>query len=240
LKLSRHQAASNCPYQSKKDQRDMTDGAKAGRVVPAPCSTCLGETRQSVLFEASQSEELVDEQYAMLECCGCRRVSMGYKRIWLYDGTADTDFYPAPISRRQPRWVLDLVVGFFGKDKEAIGGLLSEVYQAVANGQRRLAAMGIRAALEQVMIATIGDLRTFDDKLDAFQTAGYISLVQRDAMRATLNVGDAAMHRGHLPEDQDLELALDIVEGVFAPIFVHKDQAQKLSDAVPPRKRPQP
>jgi hypothetical protein len=87
------------------------------------------------------------------------------------------------------------------------------------------------------MIATIGDLQTFDDKLDAFQNAGYISLVQRDAMRATQNVGDAAMHRGHLPTEEDLRLALDIVEGVFAPIFVRKDKAQKLSDAVPPRKR---
>jgi len=163
---------------------------------------------------------------------------MGYQRVWTDDGDTDHEFYPAPITRKQPVWVLELVLGFFGKDKQAIGGLLSEVYQAVANGQRRLAAMGIRAALEQVMIATIGDLKTFDDKLDAFQNGGYISLVQRDAMRATLNVGDAAMHRGHLPTDEDLRLALDIVEGVFAPIFAHKDKAQKLGDAVPPRKRP--
>jgi len=67
-----------------------------------------------------------------------------------------------------------------------------------------------------------------------------VSQIQRDAMRATLDVGDAAMHRGHLPEDDDLRLALDIIEGVFAPIFAHKDKAKKLSDAVPPRKRPPP
>ena len=219
---------------------DVRESAMAddARIVPAPCSTCLGETRHTVLFEKAQQQELTLEQYAMLECCGCGRISMGYKRIWYDDGKADNDFYPAPITRAEPRWVVDLGLGFFGKDKQAIGGLLSEVYQAVANGQRRLAAMGIRAALEQVMIATIDDLKTFDDKLDAFQNAGFISSVQRDAMRATLDVGDAAMHRGHLPAEQDLRLALDIVEGVFAPIFVHKDQAQKLSDAVPPRKRP--
>jgi hypothetical protein len=70
-----------------------------------------------------------------------------------------------------------------------------------------------------------------------FRTLATFSLVQRDAMRATLDVGDAAMHRGHLPSDEDLNLALDIVEGVFAPIFAHKDKAQKLGDAVPPRVR---
>lgn len=160
---------------------------------------------------------------------------MGWQRLWTDDGTKDQEFYPAPITRRQPPWVLELVIGRYGKDKQAIGAILAEVYQAVANGQRRLAAMGIRAALEQVMVATIGDLRTFDEKLDAFQNAGYISLLQRDAMRATLNVGDATMHRGHLPSDNDLNLALSIVEGVFAPIFAHKDPAQKLGDAVPPR-----
>jgi hypothetical protein len=101
-----------------------------------------------------------------------------------------------------------------------IGEILSEVYKAVANDQYRLAAMGIRAALEQVMIGKVGDLPTFDQKLDAFQDRGYISAVQRDAMRSTLDVGDAAMHRGHRPTEDDLDVALDIVEGVFAPIFV--------------------
>jgi hypothetical protein len=111
---------------------------------------------------------------------------------------------------------------------------------AGAAGQRKACRYGDKGCVRAGDIATIGDLRTFDYKLDAFQNGGFISSVQRDAMRATLDVGDAAMHRGHLPAEQDLRLALDIVEGVFAPIFVHKDQAQKLSDAVPPRKRPSP
>jgi hypothetical protein len=147
------------------------------------------------------------------------------------------DYFPAPITRRKPKWIDELVWGNYGIDKVAIGEILSEVYRAVANNQYRLAAMGIRAALEQVMIMMVGDLRTFDEKLDAFQDKGYISLLQRDAMRATLNVGDAAMHRGHLPTDDDLSLALDIVEGVFAPIFAHRDKAEQLGAAVPPRAR---
>lgn len=214
----------------------MTDTTYA---IQAPCSTCLGKTRHTVLFQKAQQDELYIEKSALIECCGCGNISMGWQRIWTSShGEVEEEFYPAPITRRQPPWIPNLSAGFYGEDKQAIGGILAEVYQATANGQRRLAAMGIRAALEQVMMATVGDLRTFDEKLDKFQDAGYISLVQRDAMRATLNVGDAAMHRGHLPSDRDLDLALDIVEGVFAPIFAHKDPAQKLGDAVPPRVRP--
>jgi hypothetical protein len=102
-------------------------------------------------------------------------------------------------------------------------------------GQYRLAAMGIRALLEQVMIQKVGDLKTFDMKLDEFQKQGYISAIQRDAMRATLDVGDAAMHRAFVPTEQDLTLALDIVEGVLAPIYDHRTEVEKMADRVPPR-----
>jgi len=71
--------------------------------------------------------------------------------------------------------------------------------------------------------------------LDAFQNGGSISAIQRDAMRATLDVGDAAMHRAFLPSEQDLTLALDIIEGVLAPIYDHRTEAEKMADRVPPR-----
>jgi hypothetical protein len=122
-----------------------------------------------------------------------------------------------------------------GKDADHLGELLGEIYEAVDGGQHRLAAMGIRALLEQVMVLKVGDLRTFEDKLDAFQNAGYISLLQRDAMQETLEVGHAAMHRSFKPRGDELRVALDIVEGIFAPIFDHKRAATKLADRVPPR-----
>jgi len=163
----------------------------------------------------------------------------GHQRLWTDDGSKDHDYYPSPITRKQPEWQLHLLAGVHGSGKERdIGALLAEVYATVAGGQYRVAAMGIRALLEQVMILKVGDLRTFDMKLDAFQE-GYISLLQRDALRATLDLGDAAMHRAHRPSENDLMLALNIVEGVLAPIYAHKDLAIKLTESVPPRKKPQ-
>ena len=114
--------------------------------------------------------------------------------------------------------------------------LLKEIYAAVAGGQRRLAAMGIRALLEQVMILKVGDIGGFDKKLDGFQDKGFISLVQRDAMRTTLDLGDAAMHRAFAPEWDDLNTALDIAEGVMAAIYGHPPASAKLGDRVPQRK----
>jgi hypothetical protein len=95
--------------------------------------------------------------------------------------------------------------------------------------------MGIRALLEQVMISKVGDGGSFQEQLEAFEKAGYISFIQRDAMKATLEVGHAAMHRAYTPTEEDVKVALDIVEGVMAPLYHHRAQAEKMADRVPPR-----
>jgi hypothetical protein len=45
------------------------------------------------------------------------------------------------------------------------------------------------------------------------------------------------MHRGHIPTGKEVILSLEIVEGVLAPIFAHQEEAQKLADGVPKRKK---
>ncbi|MFK4577055.1 hypothetical protein ABIF83_000502 [Bradyrhizobium ottawaense] len=96
--------------------------------------------------------------------------------------------------------------------------------------------MGIRAAPEQVMTLKVGDKGTVNKNLDAFQQGGFTSTIQPEAMRATLNVGDAAMHRGYTPKEGDLRIALDVLDGVCAAIFGHGDEARKMGMRVPPRK----
>jgi hypothetical protein len=163
---------------------------------------------------------------------------MGRSRLWFSDGTVNHVYYPSPVSRKMPSWMPLWGLGLGrSRGEAAIAAVLMEVYQAVDARQYRLAAMGIRALLEQVMIHKVGDLRSFDKKLDEFQKQGYISAIQRDAMRATLDVGDAAMHRGFVPTEKDLTLALDIIEGVLAPIYDHRTEAEKMADRVPPRAR---
>jgi hypothetical protein len=121
------------------------------------------------------------------------------------------------------------------KKDEELGSLLYEIYQAVYGGQYRLAAMGIRALLEQIMISKVGDCGTFEQKLNAFEKDGYISFFQRDAMKATLEVGHAAMHRAYKPTEEDVKVALDIVEGIMAPLYHHRSEAEKMVERVPRR-----
>ena len=206
----------------------------------APCSSCIRETTHHILHSVSQQDEDRIETFVMLQCAGCHTISMGRQTLFIPDGDKEHTYYPSPASRKHPSWLSSLIVGRLrgrAEGEGALGALLMEIYQAVDGGQHRLAAMGIRALLEQAMIAKVGDLKTFDEKLDAFQKKGFISLIQRDAMREIIEIGHAAMHRAFNPTEKELSVALDIVEGIFAAIFDHAEASATLADRVPPNAR---
>ena len=69
----------------------------------------------------------------------------------------------------------------------------------------------------------------------SFVKKDFVSPVQRDAIKAVLEVGHAAMHRKFNPTQHDLNTALDITEGIFAAIYVHTPVANNLSNRVPRR-----
>jgi hypothetical protein len=112
---------------------------------------------------------------------------------------------------------------------------MREVYSAVQNGLPRLAAMGIRAALEAVMIDKIGDKGGFDDKMTAFQSAGYLSPNQKNHLKQVLEAGHAAMHRSWTPNDKDINTLLDFAESVIADTHLHDYPVQALGEKIPPK-----
>jgi Domain of unknown function (DUF4145) len=101
----------------------------------------------------------------------------------------ETTYYPSPIYRKPPVWCTHIIL--------QAGWPTSLVELLLGGGQHRLAIMGIRAFFEQMMISMVGDHGKFDANLNAFCEQGYISLVQRDAMKAILEAGHAVTHRLH-------------------------------------------
>lgn len=169
--------------------------------ITAPCSRCLTRTFQVVLHSEDRKDAWDDdEKYEVLECSGCGRVSFA-RRLLMFDHDEDkqieeVDYFPAPVSRGLPAWVMKLPAD--------LEDLVLEIYQVVWSGQHRLALMGIRALLEQVMVSKVGDQGRFARNLDAFFEEGFISRVQRDAMSAILDAGHASIHRMYKPTEEDL------------------------------------
>jgi hypothetical protein len=201
----------------------------------APCSSCRRETRHYIHHKIDRAvDDVPRDDYLFLECAGCARVSMG-NLYTLGDGEEGAVYYPSPVTRDLPRWFVKMHLGFGPAGSEDLAKLLEEIYAAVRGGQNCLAAMGIRALLEQVMIDKVGDHGTFGKNLDEFCNQGFSSKVQRDSLAAILDAGHAAMHRGYAPSNGELDTALTIAEGIIEAIYVHPEEAARLAGAVPQR-----
>ena len=200
----------------------------------APCGECKKRTYHNILHSVCRNPSSdITNRYYLLQCGGCDSVSMAH--TYTSPHSKDVTYYPSPIARILPDWMLEFEIGLIGGEKEAmIGQLLGEVYGAMRGGQYRLATMGIRSVIEQVMIAKVGDHGNFCKNLAQFYDAGYISLMQRDALDISLAAGHAATHRSFSPTEQDLDFLLNITEGILASIYIHPDQAEFISNRVPP------
>jgi hypothetical protein len=196
--------------------------------VTAPCSHCLRKTHQNVVRSFTQvlDDDAFAEVYKLLECAGCHNISTANYSFSFQECYRER-YYPTPAKRKAPSWREELPLG---------GGLLDEIYEAAGGGQYRLAVMGIRALLEEVMISNIGDHGTFEKNMNAFCERGYISNVQqRDAMNDILNAGHATMHRRFNPDEGDVSTALDITENILSAIYVHGEAAAEVAARIPPR-----
>jgi len=208
----------------------------------APCVECVRETSHELLHALSMPPTTAahnEGRFETLRCRGCGRIS--FRETW----TSNRDrkpyeviHYPPAISRRRPEWASSsfiMAITYDGTEK--FFELLEEIYIATQNNLPRLAIMGIRSLLEHIMIDKVTDQGTFLKNIDAFQEGGYISLIQRDALREILEAGHAVSHRGYIPNKQQLNTALDVMEGIIAAIYVHDHDIKELN--IPERpKRP--
>lgn len=218
----------------------------------AHCNECLGERNHRVLASHKEDwsevigtyEDIGDitidgrRVYELLKCCGCDSVRVLYTS-WFSEHTDHEGrwiptkrYYPPAVNRKMPEWLEN---GLFAKDSHFVPRLLRQIYEASAADCFALAAMGIRALLEQTMIEKVADQGSFKKNLGAFESAGHVGANQRKTLEGTLELGHAAIHRNFDPSAQDISSALEITEGILASVYVHEDQAQTLKARIPPR-----
>jgi hypothetical protein len=129
----------------------------------------------------------------ILECCGCERVffrrdfwfseweTMGqnpYTGEPQLEGGVEITYWPAPVTRKAPDWVESVE-----RADPTLGKLLSEMYTALNNDLRVLAAIGARTAFDRssALLGVSSTLR-FAEKLDQLVTIGKIGQDERDTL----------------------------------------------------------
>lgn len=208
------------------------------------CNACGGIRDHEVTGQATQNHyDYEDDQrfnvgydlYKLLQCAGCNLVKMN--RVCCVDAVdgevcgAEEHFPPIEL-RRLPDLVLSPV--FSGRG-EFVPGLLGEIYGAMNAGHLRLAAAGVRSLIDQVLNEIVGDVGNFGQKLEKFTAEGHLSQRERERIGRVIDVGHAAIHRGHQPKLEDVGIMLDITEQMLRSVYVHDQAGQKLKSGTPPR-----
>jgi hypothetical protein len=211
-----------------------------GNSLLAKCNNCNRDTNHDLL--AVESEEYGEDEdyfdrYEFLKCRGCENISLRHT-AGRGGGEVYTESYPQFRPTQLPDW-LNPIAMLFSDDEgfvpETIREIMRESYIARNSGCLRLCAMGIRAALEMVMIDKVGDQHNFIKNIDAFQKAGYLSERQRMFLDSILEAGHAAIHRGWEPTKTDVETLFPIAESVVENVYLHELRAERLEKAVPKR-----
>lgn len=214
-------------------------------VASAHCNACGRLTKHDVLHEEVQNSADHSDRYSvygrdtfrLLRCRGCEAISVEHEssnsEVTDADGSEllTKEYFPPRTFRPVPKWV----------DAFEIPGpvetLLRETYVAFQNGARSLAAMGVRAALEAVMIDSVGDNGSFAANLQLFSNAGHVSAKHRDLLLSTLEIGHATIHRGYAPDDRALIACLEVTEHVVQGVYILPGVSTALTSGVPPRSK---
>lgn len=205
------------------------------------CNFCHGPRWHLVLFSKEQYHEEEDGDgpyyfermvYRLAECNGCENITLLTSWTNLGQQTPVEEQWPPKISRGQPKWMFELFLSenLMNPFKQEF---IREIYSSLKVGNLRLTVLGVRALLEQVMIEQTGDQGTFEKNLDKFQSEGFISRLQREALAPVIEAGHASMHRGFKASPAQVDAILDVTENIIESIYVSTLRSKNLQ--VPPR-----
>ena len=161
------------------------------RTVNAYCANCNGERSHDLLSceESEWKDRDINggvsghgiEKGEILRCRGCEHLNMRHTSLWHEEGDEASDppavaIYPLRQFRPLPDWIADLYLEEMDGDVDLskISSLLHEVYRAMRANAPNLAAMGIRAIVEQIMIHKMGDQGSFKNNVTRFVSEGTI------------------------------------------------------------------
>jgi hypothetical protein len=208
-------------------------------ITEAPCERCRCETRHEILHEHKKTGE--DEESGIwwsttdetLRCAGCHTVSLRRTKLFSEDTEPtgepipDITCYPTPTPRHRPEWVDQL--------NEELAGLLEEIYEARRKPMVRLIAMGVRAVVDAVMNAELGDVGGFEEKLEALVDKGLISIKQRELLAVVVDAGSAAGHRGFAPQIALIDGMIDAIENLLHQHYIIEPMVEQQKRTIPPR-----
>lgn len=207
------------------------------------CNVCLGQKHHEVLYRCHEDETdehdghvylIARELYELVQCCGCGNVSLRVTYSYSGDPNEHVRYFPPAVSRRLPRWFSD-IKWVWTSPYSDVHELFKEIYSALYSGNNRLAMMGTRAVVDLALTHRLGDIGSFERKLDEAKRIGWITEVEHSTLKAAIEAGNAASHRAYCPTEQQLGRVLDIVEHFIERCYVLEESAGEIAKETPAR-----
>lgn len=197
------------------------------------CRVCLRETghlpgagapvRNSL--KRRKGAETSSQRLVVVECrdCGCITccVDTQIHPIGGDSYTQSTTYYPPLPFRLRPPWYRQL------PKHHRLN--LDEIYPALDHRLFRLAAVGVRTALDLLIVETIGDVGSFKVKVKTLASKGMIDSSEKEMLLAVLDAGSASAHRSFRPSNEAMTHMMDILEGLLYKMMVAPNEKRKLS-----------
>lgn len=244
---SKHQG--NIPTSTTPVQIKQTEAPV--RTTKGHCPRCGPDRRAQI--KAAHEERWEDDNagvwgsdtYNILKCGGCDTVYVQHENLfsenvdyeqdaagdWHTVSVPETKYWPSPSTRARPDWVDEL-------DDDTLKSVLKEVYGALDNDHRILAAIGARTALDRAMVLLGATADNFPSKLAELGDKGIVSLHEKDQLLVLTDAGSASAHRAWHPSATNLETVVAGMENFLHRTLVYGKDISAVRKDIPVRPKP--
>jgi hypothetical protein len=217
------------------------------------CSICRGYTNQKVLFE--KSTDVGDEdwwesnKYQVIQCEGCDKVS--YRTLHNDIQQNQHADYEDPWTQEvYPKRSIDsLPIKILLNTPNNVRRIYRETIDAFNNDQYILCTAGLRAIIEGIcneksitkgeVVNTAGVKKMskgLDGKIEGLCTSGFLTKTNAETLHELRFIGNEAVHELASPSDEELKLAIGIIEHTIENIYELQHKAKKLKSEKAKRK----
>lgn len=190
------------------------------------CNSCGGDRHHRVLHSHDKSND--EFTHELIECMGCGNVS--YRRAIL--GTEGDEVEEVHFEEIYPEVAkggrLPIDFKYCSAVPAKIEGLYHETLSCVNERNRILAVAGMRALVEAICLNEELKTGNLVAKINALQGKGRITKQQADALHEIRFFGNAALHEIEAPKNDELILALEVIEAMISHLFIAPTTAKLL------------
>jgi hypothetical protein len=201
------------------------------------CIRCDGETYHKVLHSVHvhESENEIDvwSDFEIVCCQGCKEASFRSNSMCSEDINYDPEtgeqsldenvgLYPNRLAGRKQ--VKDMYLL-----PDEVLKIYKETHGALCGRLNILAGIGIRALVESVCREKEAQGANLKNKIDDLVTKGVLTQDSAETLHSTRLLGNNSAHETIAASDEELDIAMDIVENLIKTVYVIPQKAKRLN-----------